>query len=38
MANSVDPDQMPQYVAFGLGLHCFLRSLCLNAYGKYHPW
>ena len=22
LANNVDPDQMPHYVAFDLGLHC----------------
>ena len=25
MANSVDSDQMPHYVASDLGLHCFLK-------------
>ena len=25
MANSADPDQMPHFVAFDLGLHCLLR-------------
>ena len=23
LAKSVDPDEMPSYVAFNLGLHCF---------------
>ena len=27
IANSVDPDQMPQYVASDLGLHCLLRLI-----------
>ena len=25
LANSVDPDEMPHYVAFHLGLHCLPR-------------
>ena len=31
MANSVDPD----HVVSDLGLHCLLRSVCLNTYSKY---
>ena len=27
LANNVDPDQMPHYVASDLGLHCLLISL-----------
>ena len=27
MANNVNPDQTPQYVASDLGLHCLLMSL-----------
>ena len=30
MANSVDPDQMPHYVASDLGVQCLLRSFCPN--------
>ena len=29
LTNNVDPDQMPQYVASDLGLHC----LCITLYG-----
>ena len=25
LTNSVDPDEMPQYAAFHLGLHCLLK-------------
>ena len=35
MANSVDPDQMPHSAASVLGLHCLLRPVCPNTYGKY---
>ena len=35
MANSVDPDEMPYSVASHLGLHCLLRPVCPNTYGKY---
>ena len=28
MANSVDPDQMPNYVASDLGIHCLLKLIC----------
>ena len=28
MANSVDPDQMPCYVASDLGRHCLQRPIC----------
>ena len=34
-ANSVDPDQMPQNVAFDLGLHCLPVTLFLDAT---HKW
>ena len=27
LANSADPDEMPPYAAFGLGLHCLLKYL-----------
>ena len=27
LANSVDPDEMPHYAAFHLGLHCLLKYL-----------
>ena len=30
VANSLDLDQMPQFVASDLGLHCLLRSVCPN--------
>ena len=30
MANSVDPDQMPRYVASYLNLHCLLRTVFPN--------
>ena len=35
MANSVDPNEMPLSAASHLGLHCLLRPVCPNAYGKY---
>ena len=35
MANSVDPDQMPHTVASDQGLHCLLRLVCPNSWGKY---
>ena len=35
LANSVDPDQTPYYVASDRGLHCLLRSVCENTKGKY---
>ena len=43
MANSVDPDQMPQNVASDQGLHCLLLACLSNAwvyYGitKMRPW
>ena len=37
MANSVDPDETPHSVASHLGLHCLLRLVNLNTYGKYGP-
>ena len=30
MANSADPDQMPQNVASDLGLYCLQRPICPN--------
>ena len=30
LANSVDPDEMPPYVAFHLGLHCLPK--CINMF------
>ena len=35
MANSVDPDQTPRSREYDLGLHCLLRPVCPNTYGKY---
>ena len=35
VANSVDPDEMPRFVASHLGLYCLLRPVCPNIYGKY---
>ena len=35
MANSVDLDEMPHFVASHLGLYCLLRPVCTNTYGKY---
>ena len=35
MANSVDPDQMPQNAASDLGLHCLHRHICPNTVGYY---
>ena len=35
MANSVDPDETPRSAASHLGLHCLLRPVCTNTYGKY---
>ena len=34
VVNSVDPDEMPLSAASHLGLHCLLRPVCLNTYGK----
>ena len=34
-ANSVNPDQMPQFAASDLGLHCLLMSFLLDAR---HKW
>ena len=36
--NSVDPDEMPHFVASHLGLQCLLRLVCLNTYSKYGMW
>ena len=35
VANSVDPGETPRYATSHLGLHCLLRPICLNTYGKY---
>ena len=35
MPNSTDPDEMPHSVASHLDLHCLLRPVCPNTYGKY---
>ena len=35
VANSVDPDETPRSAASHLGLHCFLRPVYPNTYGKY---
>ena len=35
MANSVDPDEMPRSAGSHLGLHCLLRPVFPNTYGKY---
>ena len=35
MANSVDPDETLHSAASHLGLHCLLRPVCPNTYGKY---
>ena len=35
VANSVDPDETPLSAASHLGLHCLLRPVCPNTYGKY---
>ena len=35
VANSVDPDQTPQSAASEMGLHCLLRPVCPNTWGKY---
>ena len=34
MANNVDPDQIPHSVVSNLALHCLLRPVHLNTYGK----
>ena len=33
IANDVDPDEMPHFVSFHLGLHCLLLSHCLGMLG-----
>ena len=35
MANSADSDETPHSAASHLGLHCLLRPVCPNSYGKY---
>ena len=35
VANSVDPDETLHSAASHPGLHCLLRPVCLNTYGKY---
>ena len=32
---TADPDHILQNKAYDLGLHCLLRIVCLNTYGKY---
>ena len=34
VANSVDPDEMQCFASSYLGLHCLLRPVCPNTYGK----
>ena len=36
MANSADPDETLCSIASHLGLHCLLRLVYPNTYGKYH--
>ena len=42
MSNSIDPDQMPRYLIFDLGLHSLLRSVCPKSVQQegstYLPW
>ena len=38
MADSVDSDEMPHSAVSDLGIHCLLRPVCLNTYGKYIIW
>ena len=35
MMNSIDPDETHHSAALHLGLHCLLRPVCPNTYGKY---
>ena len=35
VANSIDPDENPHSAASHLDLHCLLRPVCPNIYGKY---
>ena len=35
MANSVGPDETSRSAASHLGLHCLLRPVCPNTYGRY---
>ena len=35
VANSVDHDETPRSAASHMGLHCLLRPVCPNTYGKY---
>ena len=35
VANNVEPDRTPQNAASDTGLHCLLRSVCPNTWGKY---
>ena len=37
VANNVDPDEMPHSAVSHLGLHCLLRPVCPNTYGKVYP-
>ena len=34
LANSADPDEMPQYAAFHLGIHCLAKNMNEKVY--YH--
>ena len=31
----MDPDETPRSAAFHLGVHCLVRPVCPNIYGKY---
>ena len=35
MANSLEPDEMPHSLESDLGLHCLLRPVRPNTFGKY---
>ena len=35
VGNSIEPDEMPYFAAFYLGLHCLLRPVSPNTCGKY---
>ena len=35
MANSVEPDEMPHFLESDLGLHCLIRPVRPNTFGKY---
>ena len=38
VANCVDPDDTPWSATSHLGLHCLLRPVCPNSYGKYSSY